>query len=196
MNFHEAFKKPLYLALNILSSVLIVFMNRYLMSTFKFVSLLSGLHLLASGAFVRVLQMGSHKKSPDTRLDIETMLLIFWTVSSLESLNLSLMLNTVSFYQVRSLVRPVCVWLLWQAATWMDAGNKALDHSLLCNCRIFFRGQCSITMADDFCVSNSLRSRISVSYIFVFWFSHPIVVLVIFKRNNTCAERLTIWLLK
>lgn len=106
MKLHEAVKKPLYLSLNILSSVLIVFMNRYLMSSFKFVSLLSGLHLLASGWFVRVLRGGA-KRGSETKLDVETMLLILWTVSSLQSLNISLMINSVSFYQVRRLACSV-----------------------------------------------------------------------------------------
>lgn len=120
MNLGEAFKRPLYLSLNIFSSVLIVFINRSLMSSFKFVSLLSGLHLLASGVFVRVLQ-GGHKEGSDTNFDFESILLIFWTVCSLESLNLSLMLNTVSFYQVRSnLVCPAFVGSLSQVGVLID----------------------------------------------------------------------------
>lgn len=107
MALHEALKKPLYLSLNICSSVLIVLVNRFVMSSFKFVSLLSGLHLLVSGVFVRVFQ--GHKGSSDTKLDVGTILLIVWTVSSLESLNASLMLNTVSFYQVRRFACPLCI---------------------------------------------------------------------------------------
>lgn len=103
MNLHESFKKSVYLSLNICSGVLIVFTNRSLLSSFKFVSLLSGLHLMASGAFVRFVQ--GQRGSLGIPLEFETMLLIFWTVCSLESLNMSLMLNTVSFYQVR---RPGC----------------------------------------------------------------------------------------
>eukprot|EP00890_Picochlorum_soloecismus_P005750 jgi/Picsp_1/6176/NSC_03530-R1_protein len=81
------------------------------MSSFKFVSLLSGLHLLASGAFVRLLQ-GGQKRGSGTTLDFETMLLIFWTVCSLESLNLSLMLNTVSFYQATKLLIIPCTAII------------------------------------------------------------------------------------
>jgi len=92
--------KSLFLGLNISSSVLIVFINRLVMSSwgFKFPSLLTGFHLLVSGAFVRVLK--GNAAAADFRFELDTAMLILWAVSSLVSLNLSLMLNTVSFYQV------------------------------------------------------------------------------------------------
>lgn len=97
--------KSLFLGLNISSSVMIVFINRLVMSSwgFKFPSLLTGFHLLASGAFVRVLK--GNAGSASFTLELDTILLILWAVSSLVSLNLSLMLNTVSFYQVSE---PCC----------------------------------------------------------------------------------------
>lgn len=160
MAVHEALKKPLFLSLNICSSVLIVLVNRFVMSSFKFVSLLSGLHLLVSGVFVRVFQ--GQKGSSDTKLDVGTILLIVWTVSSLESLNASLMLNTVSFYQVRRIACPLCILQTTTLTTIhaiMGTGNKTFDYSLLCNHRVLFWGQAFISMAAFIFDSNSRWSR-------------------------------------
>ncbi|KAI8114571.1 hypothetical protein M9434_002692 [Picochlorum sp. BPE23] len=73
---------------------------------FKFPSLLTGFHLLASGAFVRVLK--GNAGSASFTFELDTILLILWAVSSLVSLNLSLMLNTVSFYQATKLLIVPC----------------------------------------------------------------------------------------
>lgn len=91
------------LLFNVFTSVAIVFANRILLDwcSFKYASCLTGLHLLVSGLFVRMYR-GTPKKTEIPRAEL--VVFVLCSSISIVSLNLSLLLNSVTFYQISKLL--------------------------------------------------------------------------------------------
>lgn len=98
-----------YVASNILTSVLLVIVNRELLSRrgFGYPLTLTGAHLVATGIFGRVWsgREGSYK---GFRVDRHVAKLVMFSMLSLGFLNFSLMYNTISFYQASKLLIIPC----------------------------------------------------------------------------------------
>eukprot|EP01025_Chloroclados_australasicus_P060014 TRINITY_DN763_c3_g1_i1.p2 TRINITY_DN763_c3_g1~~TRINITY_DN763_c3_g1_i1.p2 ORF type:complete len:351 (-),score=37.98 TRINITY_DN763_c3_g1_i1:613-1665(-) len=97
-------------ALNIASAVCIIFLNKALMGSFKFrfATTLSAFHFICSAITVQLTQCCQTKTQADkderkaTWVDIAMFVLV--SCVSLISLNLSLLINTVGFYQIAKLL--------------------------------------------------------------------------------------------
>eukprot|EP01025_Chloroclados_australasicus_P053909 TRINITY_DN638_c0_g1_i1.p1 TRINITY_DN638_c0_g1~~TRINITY_DN638_c0_g1_i1.p1 ORF type:complete len:380 (-),score=17.54 TRINITY_DN638_c0_g1_i1:778-1917(-) len=105
------------LVLNIISSVFIIFLNKTLMRTFMFTfaTTLSAFHFVCSALTVQLTQCcqtnDSNKQEAQKGRWINIVVFVSIQCLSLMSLNLSLLINTVGFYQIaKLLVTPfVCV---------------------------------------------------------------------------------------
>jgi solute carrier family 35 protein E3 len=99
----------IHLAANITASVLIVLVNRTLLSVrgFPYPLTLTGIHLIASGIFGRIWSKyeGTYK---GFHFDQHVAKLVVYAMLSLGFLNLSLTYNTVSFYQASKLLIIPC----------------------------------------------------------------------------------------
>lgn len=104
------------MSLNIFSSVLIILVNKFLIGTtgygFNYIVTLTGAHFIASSGAMHVLRLlgfvGYGKEVPLKEMAA------FVGINSIciVSLNLSLMMNTVGFYQIAKLLNIPCVCLL------------------------------------------------------------------------------------
>jgi solute carrier family 35, member E3 len=119
---NNAFVNAFAFFLNVTSSVFIIFVNKQLMRSldvggagFKYATTLCALHYLVCAVYMWVLQaMGTVK-----RVDVPLKDLVMFTVAaniSIASLNISLLVNSVGFYQIaKLLVIPFVCLVEWAA---------------------------------------------------------------------------------
>uniref|UniRef100_A0A061RYX6 Sugar phosphate transporter domain-containing protein n=1 Tax=Tetraselmis sp. GSL018 TaxID=582737 RepID=A0A061RYX6_9CHLO len=106
-------------ALNVISSVAIIFVNKELMGAsgygFKFATTLCALHFATCAAGVRLgalLGLSQPSSKPHNLPPTQLALFVIMASCSIASLNISLMLNTVGLYQIAKLIIVPCTCFL------------------------------------------------------------------------------------
>lgn len=114
-------------ALNVCSAVAIVFVNQILMQKhdFHFASCLTTMHVIAGAIFILSYKGPYEKESMGIR---ELAFFVFCSCASIVSLNLSLLVNSVTFYQIAKLLIVPCTAML----EWYMMGSSMSKLSILC----------------------------------------------------------------
>lgn len=133
--------------MNVSSSVLIVFVNKVLMDPtkgygFVFATSLCSLHFFTSGAFVRMsetLGYGQHVSMPFK----DTLYFSLIAGMSIASLNLSLLTNSVGFYQISKLM--IIPFVCFMEAFWM---KRKFTLPIIASVLVVIAGVAIVTVTD------------------------------------------------
>ncbi|GMH41285.1 hypothetical protein BSKO_09195 [Bryopsis sp. KO-2023] len=148
MNRRTVFEDAGTWALNVVSSVVIIMVNKVLMGSsgyaYNFAVTLSGLHFLASSAAVHLMSIFGYVEKDKTEVPLEELaLLVTAHALCVLLLNLSLMINTVGLYQMAKLLVIPLVCLL--EYLWF---SRSFPPPVLCSVVTVVAGVGAVTVTD------------------------------------------------